>query len=79
VHVQPWPTYDAAALVRATIPVVVQVNGKRRASVSCAPGSSEDDVVALAMREPTVTAQLDGKKVRKRVFVPDRLLNLVVG
>ena len=79
VHVQPWPTYDPVALVRATIPVVVQVNGKRRASVSCAPGSSEDDVVALAMREPTVSAQLDGKSVRKRVFVPDRLLNLVVG
>jgi len=79
VHVQAWPAYDAAALVRSTIPVVVQVNGKRRASVSCAPGSSEDDVVALAMREPTVTAQLDGKKVRKRVFVPDRLLNIVVG
>jgi leucyl-tRNA synthetase len=57
---------------------VVQVNGKRRAAVSCAPGSSEEDVVALAMRESTVAAQLDGKTVRKRIFVPDKLLNLVV-
>jgi leucyl-tRNA synthetase len=78
VHVQAWPSYDAAALVRSSLPVVVQVNGKRRAAVSCAPGSSEEDVVALAMREATVTAQLDGKTVRKRIFVPDKLLNLVV-
>jgi leucyl-tRNA synthetase len=79
VHVQTWPSYDKAALVRTSLPIVVQVNGKRRAAVSCAPGSSEEDVVALAMRESTVTAQLDGKTVRKRIFVPDKLLNLVVG
>ena len=79
VHLQSWPAYDAAALVRSTLPIVVQVNGKRRAAVECAPGSSEEDVVALAMRESTVTAQLDGKKIRKRIFVPDKLLNLVVG
>jgi leucyl-tRNA synthetase len=78
VHVQAWPSYDSAALVRSSLPIVVQVNGKRRAAVSCAPGSSEEDVVALAMRETTVTAQLDGKTVRKRIFVPDKLLNLVV-
>jgi leucyl-tRNA synthetase len=79
VHVQAWPSYDATALVRSSLPIVVQVNGKRRAAVFCAPGSSEEDVVALAMRESTVTAQLDGKTVRKRIFVPDKLLNLVVG
>ena len=79
VHLQPWPSYDEAALVRSSIPVVVQVNGKRRATVECAPGTSEGDVEALAMLEPTVTAQLDGKNVRKRIFVPDKLLNLVVG
>jgi leucyl-tRNA synthetase len=79
VHLQLWPSFDEVALVRSTIPIVVQVNGKRRAAVECAPGSSEDDVVALALRESTVTAQLDGKTIRKRIFVPDKLLNLVVG
>jgi leucyl-tRNA synthetase len=79
VHLQAWPSYDSAALVRSSLPIVVQVNGKRRAAVECAPGSTEEEVVAIAMRESTVTAQLDGKKVRKRIFVPDKLLNLVVG
>ncbi|HEY5095075.1 MAG TPA: leucine--tRNA ligase [Candidatus Eremiobacteraceae bacterium] len=79
VHLHAWPSYNEAALVRSSLPIVVQVNGRRRAAVSCAPGSSEEDVVALAMRESTVIAQLDGKTVRKRIFVPDKLLNLVVG
>ena len=45
--------------------------------IQAAPGIVEDDAFALAMREPTVTAQIDGKQVRKRIFVPDKLLNIV--
>ena len=48
-----------------------------RAKILTAPGIAEDDAVALAMREPTVLAQLDGKQVRKRIFVPGKLLNIV--
>ena len=48
-----------------------------RARIQAAPGIAEDDAFALAMREPTVTAQIDGKQVRKRIFVPDKLLNIV--
>ncbi len=77
VHLQSWPTYDAAALRRDLIPIVVQVNGRRRAAISAAPGCIEDAALALALREPTVSAQLEGKTVLKRVFVPDRLLNIV--
>jgi leucyl-tRNA synthetase len=79
VHLQPWPRYDEAALRRDLIPIVVQVNGKRRAAISAEPGCSEEDAMALAIRESTVSAQLDGKRIVKRVFVPDRLLNIVTG
>jgi leucyl-tRNA synthetase len=77
VHQERWIEPDPAALAVDEITLVVQVNGKVRARIQASPGIAEDDAFALAMREPTVTAQIDGKQVRKRIFVPDKLLNIV--
>jgi leucyl-tRNA synthetase len=77
VHLERWIETDPRALAVDEITLVVQVNGKVRARLMTAPGMGEDDAFALAMREPTVLAQIDGKTVRKRVFVPDKLLNIV--
>jgi leucyl-tRNA synthetase len=77
VHLERWIEPDPAALAVDEITLVVQVNGKVRARISAAPGIGEDDAFALAMREPTVTAQIDGKQVRKRIFVADKLINIV--
>jgi leucyl-tRNA synthetase len=77
VHLERWIQPDPAALAVAEITLVVQVNGKVRAKIQAEPGIAEDVAFALAMREPTVTAQIDGKHVRKRIFVPDKLLNIV--
>jgi leucyl-tRNA synthetase len=77
VHLERWIEPDPAALAVAEITLVVQVNGKVRAKIQAEPGIAEDDAFALAMREPTVTAQIDGKQVRKKIFVPDKLLNIV--
>ncbi|HEY0383850.1 MAG TPA: leucine--tRNA ligase [Candidatus Elarobacter sp.] len=77
VHLERWIEPDPVALAVAEITLVVQVNGKVRARLQTTPGIAEDDAFALAMREPTVTAQIDGKQVRKRIFVPDKLLNIV--
>jgi leucyl-tRNA synthetase len=77
VHLERLPAHDPAMLQLDLIPLVVQVNGKVRARITVEPGIGEDDAFALAMREPTVTAQIDGKQVRKRIFVADKLLNIV--
>ena len=79
VHTERWIDPDPAALAVGEITLVVQVNGKVRARVQTAPGIAEDAAFELAMREPTVTAQIDGKQVHKRIFVPDKLVNFVVG
>ena len=79
IHLEAWPAYDEAALKRKLIPFVIQVNGKHRGTIEAEPGSSEDSVFERAMTISTVSAQIDGKTVRKKVFVPDRLLNIVVG
>ncbi len=79
VHLQSYLRPDDSALAVDEITLVVQVNGKIRARVAAAPGLSEDEALALAMREANVRAQIDGKQIRKRIYVADKLLNLVVG
>ena len=78
VHLERVVEPEDAALEVDQITLVVQVNGKIRARISAQPGILENDAVALALGDPNVRAQLDGKEVRKRIFVPDKLVNLVV-
>jgi leucyl-tRNA synthetase len=77
VHLEHWIDPDPAALAVATITLVVQVNGKVRARIETSPDVDEDTAFALASAQPSVQAQLGGKSVRKRIFVPGKLLNIV--
>ena len=79
IHLERWPEADEAAQKRDAIEVVVQVNGKWRGVVEVPPGSSEDAVLEKALTVSTVAAQIDGKSVRKKIYVADKLLNIVVG
>jgi leucyl-tRNA synthetase len=78
IHLERWIEADPAALTVDEITIVVQINGKVRARVQAAPGVGEDAVYALAIAESGVIAHTEGKTVRKRIFVPDKLLNIVV-
>lgn len=75
VHNQPFPQADPALLVRDTIEVPVQVNGKLRGRILVAPGTDRETLEAAARDE--VAAHLTGEVV-KVVVVPDRMVNLVV-
>jgi len=74
----PWPAVDESARVRDQITLVVQINGKLRARIELAPGSDEETAMAAAMAEQNVTRHTDGKVTRKVIYIPDRLLNIVV-
>jgi leucyl-tRNA synthetase len=74
-----WPVWDEGLVVEDTVEVAVQVNGKTRSKVSVARDADEETVVAAAMRDAAVGRFVEGKGVRKRVYVANRLLNLVVG
>jgi leucyl-tRNA synthetase len=74
-----WPEYDPALAVADEVDIAVQVNGRLRATVKVPRGSSEDDVKAKALAEDGVQRHMDGKQIRKVIFVPDRLINIVVG
>ena len=72
-----WPAFDAALAAEDTIQLAVQVNGKLRGTLTVAPGIAQDEAVELARREPNIAKFVPGE-IRKIVFVPKRLLNLVV-
>ena len=78
VHLERWPDYDRNALAVDEITLVVQVNGKIRARIPAAPGLSEDAAISLAMADKNVQAHLGGRTIRKRHYVTDKLLSLVV-
>jgi len=65
--------------VADTVEFVVQVNGKLRARMPMARGITEDAARDAALADENVRKFIDGKQVRKTIFVADRLLNLVVG
>ena len=75
----PWPQADAAAMVEDEKLVVVQVNGKVRGKVTVAADASQDDVLAAAKADDNVNRHLEGVSLRKVIYVPGKLLNLVVG
>ncbi len=79
VHLERYLEPDERALAVDEIVLVVQVNGKIRARLPAAPDIDEEAAVALAMSDDNVRAQIDGKAIRKRIFVPGKLLNLVAG
>ena len=73
-----WPSYDEAAAREDTVTIAVQVNGKLRGEVEVERGADEETVLRLATAEARVGRHIEGKEIRRVVFVPGRLLNLVV-
>ncbi len=76
-HLQPYLQPDERALTVDEITLVVQVNGKVRARLTVPADISEEDAAAMAMRDANVVAHIEGKEIRKRVYVAGKLINLV--
>ena len=72
-----WPEVDQSALVEDEKLVIVQVNGKLRSKVTVSADATQADVEALAMQEENVVKFTEGKTVRKVIYVPGKLLNIV--
>lgn len=76
---EPWPVPDEAYLKEDTIEIAVQVNGKVRASIKVAIDAPEDTVLEMARTQEGVVRYLEGKTMRREIYVPGRIVNLVVG
>ena len=73
-----WPTYDASALIRTECELVVQVNGKLRDRIWMAMDAPEESAKELALASPKVQEHIDGKTIRKVIYVPGKIMNVVV-
>ena len=73
-----FPAADPALLVQDTVEVPVQVNGKLRGRVTIAADADEATAVAAALAEPNVAAHVGGRELRKQIYVPGRMVTLVV-
>jgi leucyl-tRNA synthetase len=78
IHQPPWPAYDAAAAAEDLMTIVVQVNGKVRDRLQLPAGLGEAEVKAAALASESVRRNLDGKEPRQVVYVPGRLVNIVL-
>ena len=75
---EPWPTYDAALVRDDVVEIGVQVNGKLRGKVQLAVNADEATAREAALAEPRVQAQLAGKTMKKLVYVPGKIINVIV-
>lgn len=73
----PWPEADPSLLVATQVTIAVQIMGKLRGTIEAAPDEDKDAVVARAESEPNVARLLEGKRIVKRVHVPNRIVNFV--
>ena len=73
-----WPEYDEAKTVDATVTVAVQVSGKMKGTVSVPKGSDKEAVLAAVMADAKLASLLDGREKVKEIYVPDRIINIVV-
>jgi len=75
---EPWPVFDPALATSERVTLVVQVNGKVRGKLDVERGAPESDAIALARSDEKIRSWVEGKEIARTVYVPDRLLNLVV-
>ncbi|MAD54896.1 leucine--tRNA ligase [Idiomarina sp. UBA3162] len=73
-----WPSVDDSALVEEEKLIVVQVNGKVRAKLTVAANASEEEVQSLVLADESVQKYTDGKTIRKKIYVPGKIFNIVV-
>ncbi len=72
-----WPTADKQWLTAEHVEIVIQINGKLRARLQVAPGTSKDTLEKKALADPKIQSALTGKSVGKVIVIPDKLVNIV--
>lgn len=73
-----WPSYDENKLTNNVISIPVQVNGKVRATIQVAQDASREEIIELSQQNENVKVFLEGKTLNKVIFVPGKILNIVV-
>lgn len=75
---QDWPKYDESLVVESKVTIGIQVNGKLRATIETEVDSVEGEVLSKAKKIKNVQHYVDGKKIKKTIYVPGKILNIIV-
>ncbi|HWE03708.1 MAG TPA: leucine--tRNA ligase, partial [Tepidisphaeraceae bacterium] len=75
---RPWPTFDPAKLLESTLELPVQVNGKLRDKITVPADASDASILEAAENAEKVRPWIEGKQIKKKLYVPKKLVNLVV-
>lgn len=78
VFAQPWPQADANLTKEETIELIIQINGKMRAKISAPVDIQKEKALETALALPEIKKWIDGRQIKNTIFVPARLLNIVV-
>ncbi len=78
IHVDHWPKVDEQYLTSDTMTIVVQVNGKLRANIEVDSGADQAEVIKQAKANSNVDSFIDGKTIKKEIYIPKKLVNFVV-
>lgn len=78
IHLSEWPKYDESKVKDELVKVVIQINGKVRDEIELAPDASEDEAKTVALAREKVIANLAGAEPKKIVYIPGRILNIVI-
>ncbi len=75
---QRWPEYDESKCVENTVEIAVQVNGKLKPVMTVSVDASKEDAIAQAKAQDNVKASMEGKNLVKEIYVPGKIVNIVV-
>ena len=73
-----WPKYDEAKCVDSTVEIVIQINGKIKARINIPTDISSDEALAIAKENEAINKEISGKTIIKELYVPKKLVNIVV-
>lgn len=77
IYSQKWPKFDPGKLIKKEFKLIIQVNGKVRETITAEPGIDEAKAKAIALSCENVKRNLEGKEIKKIIYIKDRLLNIV--
>ena len=75
---EPWPEVKQELLVKENVTIIIQINGKKRGELEINFGSSEEEVTQESMKIKNIHDLLKDKVIKKKIFVPNKILNVVI-
>ena len=73
-----WPEYDEALLVENNVNIVIQINGKKRGLINAAKNIQEEELLEKIKEEKSIKKYLDNVNIKKKIFVPNKLINFII-